>query len=165
MEFEFYTLLPGREVKVPSWQTGKDPGFPAGEREQEREQPTTRRSGSYLLQAGSFRLLEEAERHCRRLAEFGVTAEIQAVHLEAGGRWHRVRIGPRTNVAELRALQARLRRNGLHSMLLRLLPPAAPTPPLDPSATRSTKPATWSGDAWSGDTWSGDAWSGDIWSG
>ena len=96
MKFEFYTLLPEREVKVPEWSGAREPAphhQADGASGADGADGVSAPRAGYMLQAGSFRLLEEAERHRRKLAEFGVTAEIQTVVLETGGRWHRIRIG------------------------------------------------------------------------
>lgn len=51
-------------------------------------------SERYIVLAGSFRELGNAEQHRARLAMSGIEARIDTVQLQEGGTVHRVRIGP-----------------------------------------------------------------------
>jgi len=85
--FDFYTLLPEREVIVsssePSVATETDAPSAA------TPVPRTR----FLLQAGSFRRVEDADRRRAQVLLLGLDARIEDVHTN-GGRWHRVIVGP-----------------------------------------------------------------------
>jgi len=99
--YDFYDMLPKFEVVVPE----KD-------REVARERDTARaaieRPGVYVLQAGSYRKQEEADRIQALLKKQGIDANVQRVAVD-DDVWHRVRIGPITDLAELNRLRARLR--------------------------------------------------------
>ena len=79
-------MLPNFEVVVPE----KD-------REVSRERDTTpakiERPGVYVLQAGSYRKPEEADRVRAQLKLQGIDANVQRVSVD-DDVWHRVRIGP-----------------------------------------------------------------------
>jgi cell division protein FtsN len=99
--YDFYDMLPKFEVVVPE----KD-------REVSRERDATpvkiERPGVYVLQAGSYRKQEEADRIQAQLKKQGIDANVQRVAID-DDVWHRVRIGPITDLAELNRLRARLR--------------------------------------------------------
>jgi cell division protein FtsN len=101
MNYSFYEKLPKFEVVVPE----KD-------REVSRERDTARaqieRPGVYVLQAGSYRKQEEADRIQALLKKQGIDANVQRVSVD-DDVWHRVRIGPIADLAELNRLRARLR--------------------------------------------------------
>jgi cell division protein FtsN len=99
--YSFYEMLPKFEVVVP---------------EKEREvansdrgvTPTTERPGIYVLQAGSYRQQSDADRIRAQLKMQGIDANVQRVAVDEDV-WHRVRIGPITDLTELNRLRARLR--------------------------------------------------------
>ena len=76
--------------------------------------PPAEQPGQYLLQAGSFKQYQEADRMKASLALLGVQANIQKVKVN-NDTWHRVRIGPYTNLAELNDVRARLKKNDVDS--------------------------------------------------
>lgn len=105
--FDFYTLLPELEVVV-----DKDKPTPA---------PTKSKpfSGNYVLQVGSFKNNEDADRLRARLALIGIETNIEIVKVNAA-HWHRVRVGPSRDVSQLRAIQNRLRSKDMDSILLKI---------------------------------------------
>lgn len=109
--FDFYTILPEMEVPVPEDEiTGKD-----------REGvPQVEAPGTYLLQAGSFRTLEQADQLKAKLALLGLQATIQTVTINNKETWHRVRVGPFTDLNALNSARARLKENNLDAILLRV---------------------------------------------
>lgn len=114
--FDFYTILPELEVPIP---------------DQELSTPTKQKSaagsatvpqqatGSFTLQAGSFRKLEQADKLKARLALQGVVADIQTVTINDGDTWHRVRIGPTTDLAQLNKTRKRLSEIGVATIVVR----------------------------------------------
>ena len=74
---------------------------------------------SYLLQVGSFRKYEEADRLKAKLALIGLEAEIQTVRVASDENWHRVRLGPFSDRRTLRETRERLRRNQLDALVMR----------------------------------------------
>ncbi|NCF26159.1 MAG: hypothetical protein GWP69_02185 [Gammaproteobacteria bacterium] len=108
--FEFYTMLPEMEVAVPEAElTAKST---VASRKRENNNVT------YVLQAGSFRNLTQADRLKAELALVGMPAKIQTVSIEGGKKWHRVRVGPFTNLQALNEARTELQSNGLKVMVL-----------------------------------------------
>jgi len=105
-------MLPNFEVVVPE----KD-------REVSRERDNTpakiERPGAYVLQAGSYRKQEEADRIRAQLKLQGIEANVQRVAVDEDV-WHRVRIGPITDLAELNRLRTRLRAADLDALVIRV---------------------------------------------
>lgn len=109
--FEFYTLLPQMEIAVSDAHVKEALDRPARKAETD---------GPYILQAGSFRRLEEADNLKARIALLGFEAQIQTVVIRDNDVWYRVRVGPYDSVRELAKAQTRLRRNDIETMVLRL---------------------------------------------
>lgn len=127
--FDFYTILPEMEVSVPEWETRESAGEPV-------DTPTSAAAGDavatpatdaerYILQIGSFRQPDEAERVKANLALLGISTEIQRVVIDDGDVWHRVRAGPYQGDASLNQTRQRLIENDIDFMLLRLKPDSA----------------------------------------
>ncbi|PWG64858.1 SPOR domain-containing protein [Spiribacter halobius] len=119
--FEFYKLLPEQEVEVPQApeRTARTDDTPASA---PPEPATGNADGSgerYLLQAGSFRNFDDADRLKATLALLGVEARIQEVELPGGETWHRVRIGPYSDREEINRVRERLAENEVEAILLR----------------------------------------------
>jgi len=112
--FDFYTILPEREVKVPEWEIGKQ------RKPMDKDIP----AASYLLQVGSFQRYQEADRVKAKLALSGIKADIQRVVINGQDVWFRVRIGPFSKLRDLNSTRTRLAQNGMNAMLLRIKPGA-----------------------------------------
>ncbi|MCG5499638.1 SPOR domain-containing protein [Ectothiorhodospira lacustris] len=113
--FDFYTLLPELEVVVPEPQVQPRtaPGGPP-------PPPTpVQQPGRYLLQAGSFRAQQEADRLRASLALMGVEARIQQVSVN-GDTWHRVQVGPFTDLDNLNRMRERLHANQVQTIMVRV---------------------------------------------
>ena len=108
--YDFYEMLPKFEVVVPE-----------KEREVKRDIPTSpiERPGVYVLQAGSYRRVEDAERIKKQLALQGIAANVQRVAVDADV-WHRGRIGPLTDLDEVNRLRAKLRSAELDALVIRV---------------------------------------------
>ena len=110
--FDFYNLLPEMEVIV----SDEDiQGQATQEGVKQVEQP-----GTYLLQAGSFRSRKQADQLRARLALLGLETSIQTVSVDSSQTWHRVRVGPFSNLRELNDARALLKKNGVDAILIRL---------------------------------------------
>ena len=110
--FDFYDRLPNFEVVVPE----KDREVT---RERDNTPATITRPGVYVLQAGSYRKQEEADRIAAQLKKQGIDANVQRVAVD-DDVWHRVRIGPISDLTELNRLRTRLRAADLDAMLIRV---------------------------------------------
>lgn len=80
---------------------------------------TSKESQKYILQAGSFKQFEEADKLKARLALQGIEAHIQKVKINDTDTWHRVRIGPLNNIKSLNQTRRRLRDLGIASIVVR----------------------------------------------
>lgn len=106
-KFDFYTILPELEVAVPEKELLKESEGPTKSNEQ------------FILQAGSFRKFEEADKLKARLALQGIVATIQTVKINDTDTWHRVRIGPLHDLKTLNQTRRRLRNLGIASIVVK----------------------------------------------
>jgi len=88
-QFRFYEMLPETEV-IPSTVDEYVPG-------------PGRPQVDYLLQSGSFRKTEDAERQRAEIAFQGLRAAVQKIDLEEGNVWYRVNVGPFTSRSQMNA--------------------------------------------------------------
>lgn len=73
----------------------------------------------YVLQAGSFRRLADADAVRARLLLLNLRASIEKVNTADGQTWHRVLIGPFASPEESARARAVLAQNGIDSLLLK----------------------------------------------
>jgi cell division protein FtsN len=106
--FDFYDLLPQFEVVVPEVETSVPRGVA------NIDEP-----GSYVLQAGSFRELADADRRQAELALLGIESRIQRVAID-DAIYHRVRIGPIEALGDLNRVRRQLRDQRIETMVIRL---------------------------------------------
>jgi cell division protein FtsN len=109
-QYDFYEMLPKFEVVVPE-----------RERDVKRDLPTApvERPGVYVLQAGSYRNLKDAERVRAQLALQNIKATVQRVAVDSDV-WHRVRIGPVEELAELNRLRRQLQAAEIDALVIRV---------------------------------------------
>jgi len=93
--YDFYKMLPEQEVEVPPPAVASSKPL------------STLPQGEVVLQAGSFKSQDQADKLKGRLAMYGIEANIQRFALE-DETWYRVRIGPIATVEELEAVRAKL---------------------------------------------------------
>jgi cell division protein FtsN len=109
--YDFYEMLPNFEVVVPE----KD-------REVKRDAPGASRidrPGVYVLQAGSYRNQADAERVSAQLRLQGIDAKVQRVAVD-NDVWHRVRIGPISDLAELNKVRKQLQAADVDGLVIRV---------------------------------------------
>jgi cell division protein FtsN len=109
--FDFYKILPGNETPMTEQDLHQRPTPAAGEQ--------------YFLQAGAFPNSADADNLKARLALLGFEASIQTVELPDKGLWHRVRLGPYTNLDELNKVRTALVQNEIKAQLVKVKNPAA----------------------------------------
>lgn len=114
--FDFYTLLPELEVVIPEDDYTVSEETDAGSHGTPKPVET---AGSFVLQVGSFKQYQEADRLKASLALLGVQAHIQKVEVN-NDIWHRVRLGPYTQLADVNALRKRLRAAHIDTILLKV---------------------------------------------
>jgi cell division protein FtsN len=108
--YDFYSSLPKFEVVVPEKDKDVRPDV--------RGAPETRR-GTYVLQAGSYRNFADADRVRAQLALQGVESKVQKVSVDSD-TWHRIRIGPISNLDQLNRLRAILRKADVDVLVIRV---------------------------------------------
>ena len=109
-QFDFYEILPRYEVVVPEVETAASPAA----RSKPVEEP-----GSYVLQAGSFSAHDDADRLKANLALLGIESRIQRVTID-DDTFHRVRIGPISDLDRLNRIRRQLRDAGIETMLMKV---------------------------------------------
>lgn len=105
--FDFYTLLKENEVSVkPPSGPARPPGQQPGDEE-------------YILQVGSFKKMDDADRLRAELILMNLDAQVETVTVRNGQTWHRVLVGPyhsSSNVAKARSVLAS---NNINPLLLK----------------------------------------------
>ena len=109
-KFNFYTILPELEVLIPEEEI----------RPPEAKNATGTDSGKrYILQVGSFRSSQDAEKLKATVALLGLEASVNPVSIN-NEKWHRVRIGPLDSRRELNENLNLLNRNDINAMPMEL---------------------------------------------
>lgn len=106
--FDFYNILPGSEEPITEQSLKQQAQQPPGEKE------------AYFLQAGAFQSGADADNLKAKLALLNVEAVIQTVSLPDKGIWHRVRVGPYTNIEEAANVKATLAQNNVDTSLIKV---------------------------------------------
>jgi cell division protein FtsN len=109
-QFDFYEMLPKFEVVIPE-QDGTAPASPGS--------GPVQKPGAYILQAGSFRNHTDADRVRALIAMQGVESKIQKVTIDRD-TWHRVRVGPITNLKQLEDTRSKLRNARIDALVIRV---------------------------------------------
>jgi cell division protein FtsN len=107
--FTFYELLPSEEVVVPREETK-----PAA------KPPAAAGSAAYVLQVGSFRVREEAEKQKATLALLGVESRIETVTIDGADTFYRVRVGPLSDFGKVQIITSRLEDNGIPALVVKV---------------------------------------------
>ena len=95
--FDFYDILPN-EVLIPEVESQAEPV---------RTATSVDDPDSYVLQTGSFRIPEDAERMRANLAALGIESRVQKVTID-NTDFHRVRVGPMNDLDALTGVRRRL---------------------------------------------------------
>jgi cell division protein FtsN len=109
-DYAFYDALPKFEVTLPERERGVRRDLP--------DQPVAQ-PGAYVLQVGSFTNRPDAERLREKLGKLGVDATVQHVAIDAD-EYHRVRIGPISDLNKLNAVRRQLRAADVDALILRV---------------------------------------------
>lgn len=86
-EFRFYDMLPDSEVVPPTV-------------EEYRPSPS-QQNIRYMVQTGSFRSQEDAERQRAQIGFQGLRATVSRIELDSGSVWYRVNVGPFDNRSQM----------------------------------------------------------------
>lgn len=105
--FEFYTVLPDKEVVVPEHEI----------KTRSREERVGKAKESrYVMQAGSFKSLRDADQLRAKLALMGIESKIEKAKIgDTVG--YRVKLGPYTQVGSVDIIRNRLRKNGIDAIV------------------------------------------------
>lgn len=93
--FRFYEMLPESEVVTP-------------EVEEYTPDSSRKQDFRYLVQTGSFRRQDDAERQRAQIAFQGLRAKIQRIDLDDGGTWFRVNVGPYDSRSQMNSVLDKL---------------------------------------------------------
>jgi len=113
-KFDFYKILPEMEVPVKDWQMNEEAV------ESDTPPAVLDDAAAYVLQVGSFKNFEDAERAKAGLALRGISANVQRVVINGQDVWFRVHVGPVSDMASLRALRIKLAELDVDFILLKL---------------------------------------------
>ena len=108
--FDFYEMLPKFEVVIPETEREVHPDIAPAD---------VASPGAYVLQAGSFASYADADRRKASLALQGIESTIQKVPIDSK-TFHRVRIGPVTDLERLNELRDRLREAEIEVLVIRV---------------------------------------------
>lgn len=120
-QYSFYQTLPKRDVEPlpappqPSPSAAAPTAKPAAT--QAPGVAAAPANTAWVIQVGSYRTAEEAERVRARLALLGTVARTETASVN-GETWYRVRIGPLDN-ERAQALRSRLQANGVNAIVMK----------------------------------------------
>ncbi len=100
--FEFYTRLP-KETVVTDYEI---------KTRVREERVGKNKPASYLIQAGSFRKFDDADRRRAQLALMGFESHIEKVRI-GNTVWHRIKLGPFSRPSAVSTIQSRLKQEGI----------------------------------------------------
>ncbi len=115
--FEFYTILPEMEVIIPEEEL-VDNADRVNKNSVKKVVPAKFVKNSLLLQAGSFKKYQDADRLKAKLALIGLEAKIQNVNI-GKDKWHRVRIGPFKTLDDINETRLRLAENNIKTIIIK----------------------------------------------
>jgi cell division protein FtsN len=140
--FVFYSELPEMEVIVPEEEIRASvaqpppvvPKQPESTRQPESTSPpegnakqaapvSTRPAPpaeTYYLQAGSFRGADQADRFKAKLALMGFETDIQTITINNKDTYHRVRVGPYSDLRTLDKARSRLKKEGIETRTVKI---------------------------------------------
>jgi cell division protein FtsN len=108
--FSFYKMLPNFEVVIPEEESDVRP---------DQALQAVQAPGTYVLQAGSFSDVADADRRRAELALLGIESRVQRIAID-DRTYHRVRIGPMSDLDELNRIRSRLREADIDVLRIRL---------------------------------------------
>lgn len=112
--FAFYEMLPNYEIVVPREQ-------PKTDEKPDEPPPKLDQPGKYVIQAGSFRSYQDADRRKASIALLGIVSRIEKATIGANGdTWYRVMIGPEGDLNKVNGMLGKLKANEIDSLLIRV---------------------------------------------
>lgn len=102
-QFDFYTILPKKEVMIADHEI----------KTRSREERVGKvKEAHYVIQAGSFKAIKEAELLRAKLALMGIESKINKAKV-GDVTWYRVKIGPYARLVSVNTLMTRLKQNDM----------------------------------------------------
>ncbi|MDP3332451.1 MAG: SPOR domain-containing protein [Methylococcaceae bacterium] len=101
--FDFYTILPEKEVVVPDYEIGT---------RTREERVGQGKESSYIVQAGSFKEFKDADNMKAKLALMGIESRVEKAKV-GDATWYRVKMGPLSKMSSVSSIRVRLRQNGI----------------------------------------------------
>ncbi len=109
-QFDFYNLLESKEVRVPDYEI----------KTRAREEKVGKaKSAQYVLQVGSFREYQEADKLKARLAFMGIQSKIEKAKV-GNIIWNRLKIGPYAKLSTVERVRKRLKSEGIATIVTEL---------------------------------------------
>jgi cell division protein FtsN len=108
--FDFYEILPGSDKAVSEQEIKNN----------EQQAEKANQQDNYYLQVGAFQTEQEADNMKAKLALLGLESVIQTATLPDKGVWHRVRVGPFTDLSQIDKTKADLIQNGFKADLIKV---------------------------------------------
>lgn len=105
-QFDFYTILPETESTV----TEKEV----------KDNALTVKKDSYFLQIGAFQNEADADNMKAKLALQGFEAVVQTASIPEKGVWHRVRVGPLSDIDQINKIRGDLTTGGFNTDLIKV---------------------------------------------
>ncbi len=102
-QFDFYTILPKKEIVLPEHEI---------KTRTREEQVGKNKKANYVIKAGSYRNLKEADELKAKLALMGIESKIQKAKVESAS-WYTVMLGPYAQMSSVTGIISRLQKNGL----------------------------------------------------
>lgn len=131
--FKFYELLPKLEIRpfadptpAAEPQVERTRPAPAPQQTENKQEPTPNRAasttGTFWVQAGSFRSNDDAESRRAHLILLGFAPKVERADIQGKGTFYRVKIGPLPNNIKAREAVKRLANDGVDSYITRESP-------------------------------------------
>ena len=120
-KFDFFTVLPEREVIVPDETPAPKRASKvttANEKPPRPNEKTFQTGERYILQAGSFRSNDDADRRRAQILLLGLDAKVESVQAN-GDLWHRVYVGPFQTHNTLASARAKLIGEAIDTLVIR----------------------------------------------
>lgn len=105
-QFDFYTILPETESTV----TEKEI----------KDKSLTVKKDNYFLQIGAFQNEADADNMKAKLALQGFEAVVQTASIPEKGVWHRVRVGPLSDINQINKIRGDLTTSGFNTDLIKV---------------------------------------------
>lgn len=107
--YDFYTVLPEKEVVVPEQEV---------KTRTRAEKMGKASTGIFVIQAGSFRDIKDADKRKAQLALLGVESQIEPTRL-GPTVWNRLKIGPFNSIARADEIRSRLKKNNIDAVVIK----------------------------------------------